>query len=868
MKASQSGHCLSNVQEDHGGLTVVKSKLLDSFFLTLEREPERIFCTVYKDPFIPKEISFAAIAAFVEKRASILENFAPERGLVFVVHDDPIEQMAWWIAIVYSGRIPGLLTPPTPKLDSEKYGKDLAATLTAHTNASLIVAEKYEEITTGTQSHRILIMHNISASSGSGASALLPPYREPSSPLLFQQSSGTTGLRKGILLSEESVTRQLDTYAQAIKLTDNDCIVSWLPLYHDMGLVACFLLSLYTTTPFVLTSPFTWLTDPAWLIRAVFRHRGTLCWMPNFAFCFMADQVDISTLPTDALKTLRMVISCAEPILPNSVERFEVAFSPLGLAIGICAGCYAMAETTYAVTQSHPGHGIAVETVDTRRLWRDQIAVPSLDGKKRLAGSGHVLEGTEVRIGVGLMDGQVDEIYIRSHSAMSGYFGVGTERKAFDQNGWYASGDFGYLRKGELFIIGRIKDQIIRAGVNIDPGDIEIILGEIKEVKAGRIAAFGIPNEREGTEDIVVIAEFAGKQVTDMSAVLDSCRKLAVQQLLVPPQRIEFVRSGWLIKSSSGKISRVQNREKYLRMCTQRLLKTICVGEYVDDIDEDLKDSFAYFGDSSRIRGPVDLSYPGRVRVGNWVSLGRRGRIVMQTDTSQLERFGRQHYTDADFEYASEFYRKWDSMLTIGDGTQIGNDYCISCWCRIDIGRHVLISDRVFITDALHRHESMNVPILVQSMSEGRPICIDNGAWIGVGVTILPGVHIGKNALIGAGSVVSKNVPDGAVVVGNPARVVRMVPPSISQKKQRAVQTTENRELARKVARVCAEIIGEPVQQGDSLFTSGRMDSILTQHLLINLEILFGKIDSASLLGSRADTPTEIAHQLSLIISN
>jgi acyl-CoA synthetase (AMP-forming)/AMP-acid ligase II len=231
-----------------------------------------------------------------------------------------------------------------------------------------------------------------------------------------------------------------------------------------------------------------------------------------------------------------------------------------------------MAENVFAVTQSPPGTRPRVEEVDPLALEAEGRA-RRLPGGRAVASSGRVIDRTEVVVcgddGRALDDGEVGEIALRGACLMDGYFGIGADRPALDAAGWCATGDLGYQRDGELFVIGRRKDIIIRAGRNIDPTRLEAAAGEIAGLKPGRAVAFAVPNAAEGTEDIVILAEAeaegaapdAGREKRLRAAVVEACQLEAG----LAPQAVRILPPGWLLKSSSGKLSRALCREKYLQ---------------------------------------------------------------------------------------------------------------------------------------------------------------------------------------------------------------------------------------------------------------------------------------------------------------
>jgi acyl-CoA synthetase (AMP-forming)/AMP-acid ligase II len=331
--------------------------------------------------------------------------------------------------------------------------------------------------------------------------------------VLLQHSSGTTGLQKGVALSHAAVLSQVESYARAIRLTAADVVVSWLPLYHDMGLIAGFILPILSRIPLVLMSPFDWVRAPYRLFQAVSSYHGTLTWLPNFAYNFCAQKVRDRDLAGVDLSSWRAVINCSEPIHASSHRQFIERFAPFGLHPQAIAASYAIAENVFAVTQGGIGAPLAVDTVNLRKFMTEGVAEPSSPGEGALplVSSGRAIDGTHVRVidpkGIDLPDRVIGEIAIRSNCMLTGYYNRPdlTQRAFLD--GWYRTGDLGYLVAGELFVTGRMKDLIIVGGKNIYPQDLERLAGDVPGVHPGRVVAFGVYSEAAGTEEVVLLAE-------------------------------------------------------------------------------------------------------------------------------------------------------------------------------------------------------------------------------------------------------------------------------------------------------------------------------------------------------------------------
>ena len=320
--------------------------------------------------------------------------------------------------------------------------------------------------------------------------------RKGSDAFLLQHSSGTTGLQKPVLLSNKAVIDHVDNYAEAINFTDSDKIVSWLPLYHDMGLIAAYHLPLAYGITSVQIDPFEWVLAPMLLMEAISKEKGTVAWLPNFAYNMMADKIPDDELEDINLASWRLVINCSEPVRHESHMRFFHRFEKYGFKQSSLSACYAMAETTYAVTQTEPG--VLPNALPVDRLLLAQGTVEVIDDlqKARMCvSSGSLIKGCQIRIvdenRNDVETGKVGEIAIQSVSMFDCYRNYPEKTAEVLENGWYYSGDFGFLYNGEYYIIGRKKDIVIVAGNNIYPEDVEDTVSKVEGVIPGRVVAFG-----------------------------------------------------------------------------------------------------------------------------------------------------------------------------------------------------------------------------------------------------------------------------------------------------------------------------------------------------------------------------------------
>jgi acyl-CoA synthetase (AMP-forming)/AMP-acid ligase II len=347
-----------------------------------------------------------------------------------------------------------------------------------------------------------------------------------------------------------------------------------------MGLIAGFILPILSRIHLVLMSPFDWVRAPVKLLQAITTYRGTLCWLPNFAYNFCAQKIRTRDLEHVELSSLRAVINCSEPMHWESHRLFVERFQPYGFLPEALATCYAMAENVFAVTQGGIKAPVTVDLIDAVAFSKQQIARPIAETSMgetsfslKMLSAGQPIDHTTVRVvdihGADLPERHVGEIALQSDCMLSGYYKrPDLTQKAF-LDGWYLTGDLGYLASGELYVSGRKKDLIIVGGKNIYPQDIERLASEVDGVHPGRVVAFGVYNAQSGTEDAVLVAELDNLTVRsqdDLDKISEQIRQRVSQGSDISLRQIELVERNWLVKTSSGKIARSANRDKFLQI--------------------------------------------------------------------------------------------------------------------------------------------------------------------------------------------------------------------------------------------------------------------------------------------------------------
>jgi fatty-acyl-CoA synthase len=487
---------------------------------------------------------------------------------------------------ILRGSIPTIMPFLTEKLSPEQYRTSLASLFEITSPAAVVTYPEFlGEVQQAIKPHGsvrvVLVSNQINAlpelDTPSFESGI---KRSPEDIAVLQHSSGTTGLQKGVALSHMAIFNQLDSYSRALKLNASDVIISWLPLYHDMGLIAGFLLPILFQVPLVLLSPFDWVRAPYKLLHAVSSYKGTLSWLPNFAFNFCAQKIRPRDLEGIDLSTWRAVSNCSEPMYWKSHQMFLDRFQPYGFRTSALTTCYAMAENVFAVTQGGIDEPVTVDRISHQGLLVDRIAVPPKTDQDNInmLSAGRPIDNTQVRIlnqhHTEIVDRLLGEIAISSDCMLTGYYNRPDLNSKVFHDGLYLTGDLGYIAQGEVFITGRKKDLIIVGGKNIYPQDLENLASEVVGVHPGRVIAFGVPNEATGTEDVVIIAEvdradkdLVGREFEnspDLDRISDEIRMRVTRGSDIALRLVKLVKRGRLIKTSSGKIARRANREQYL----------------------------------------------------------------------------------------------------------------------------------------------------------------------------------------------------------------------------------------------------------------------------------------------------------------
>jgi len=542
-------------------------------------QPERTHIILLSEDGGEDPISYARLAAAAHAvAAGLLARGAPMGSRVALMLPTGLDFFAAFYGALYAGCVPVPLYPPARPAQLEEHLRRIAGIL-ANAGARWFVADPRARAFAQALSGQCPSLAGIVtvADLARPETAAPLPLSVAGDLAFIQYTSGSTGDPKGVALTHANLLANIRAMRRAAQATPADVFVSWLPLYHDMGLIGAGLGSMAIGCPLVLMSPLAFLARPARWLEAISRHRGTLSAAPNFAYEICANKLSDADLAGLDLSCWRMACNGAEAVSPVTLERFATRLAPHGLRREALAPVYGLAECSVGLAFPPPGRGPRIDRVARRALADDGIAQPvPADAPHAQAqsvpGCGHALPGHEIRIvaaaGWPLPERRVGRIQFRGPSATAGYFeNPAATAKLLDghEGGWLNTGDLGYLADGELFVTGREKDIIIRGGHNIHPQELEEAVGRIGGVRAGNVAVFPVTNAGAGTEGLVVLAEMRTADAAAQTPIRAEIERLAVELTGLPADDVVLAPPGTILKTSSGKIRRAACRAAYER---------------------------------------------------------------------------------------------------------------------------------------------------------------------------------------------------------------------------------------------------------------------------------------------------------------
>ncbi|HVT58380.1 MAG TPA: AMP-binding protein [Thermoanaerobaculia bacterium] len=555
------------------------------------RHPRRRHILFYPgdlDDGAPEELTYGELDRRASAVAAGLAGLGIESGqAVGLMLPSGLDYFAAFCGALYAGAVPVPLYPPARRSQIEDHLRRQAGILRTSEAAALVT---FPEVLTvarllGAQVPGLSRVATVAELSGAAAAAAAaragadpggsgsrPPVVRGEDVAFMQFTSGSTGRPKGVVLTHANLLANLRAIGEAVAIAPEDVVVSWLPLYHDMGLIGSWMASLYYGLPLVLMSPLSFLARPVRWLEALSRHRGTLSAAPNFAYELCARKIDEADLQGLDLSSWRCALNGAEPVSPEAIRRFGERFARCGFRSTAMLPVYGLAECSLALTIPIPGRGPVVDAVWREPLERsgraDPCAAPEGDPRAlHFVGCGVPLPGHEVRVvgAAGHEAGEREEgrLQFRGPSATSGYFRDDEATRQLRDGDWLDSGDRAYAVGREIFITGRSKDIIIRAGRNLYPHELEEAVGQVPGVRRGCVAAFGSADPATGTERLVVVAETREREEAARERLREAVLEKTVDLLGAPADEVVLAPPHAVPKTSSGKVRRSACRDLY-----------------------------------------------------------------------------------------------------------------------------------------------------------------------------------------------------------------------------------------------------------------------------------------------------------------
>ena len=545
----------------------------EALFHFAQRDPDRVHIQLRLENGEMCPITYSgllsessAVAAALQQRAGV----RPGDRIALMLPTAPSFFPAFFGAVL-SGAVPVPLYPPWRPDRIEEYAQRQAKII-ADSGARVLVT--FQEVgrlarLLGSQVpglESVLTLDSLGKATGPVVRPL------PRDVAFIQYTSGSTGDPKGVVLTHSNLIANIRAISEALEINSRDVGVSWLPLYHDMGLIGAWLSCLYLGVPIVIMSPQAFLTRPERWLWAIHRYRATLSAAPNFAYELCMRRVEERNLEGLDLSCLRATLNGAEPVQPETLEGFSRRFQPYGLRAEALMPVYGLAESSLAVTIPPLRRRPLLDPIDRGALEGTGRAEPASGQSVNpltFVSAGRPLAGHQVRIvgraGNPLPDRVQGHIQCRGPSVMQGYFGRAEATAEVLEEGWLKTGDLGYLADGELFVTGRVKDIIIQGGRNIYPQELEHIAGDVEGVRRGCVAAFGVSGRRLAGERLVLVAETRRTEPEQKEKLAAAIRERMDSQLGVPLDEVVLVPPQSVPKTSSGKIRRDNCRRLYLQ---------------------------------------------------------------------------------------------------------------------------------------------------------------------------------------------------------------------------------------------------------------------------------------------------------------
>jgi 1-acyl-sn-glycerol-3-phosphate acyltransferase len=544
----------------------------------VRRHPDRPHIVLQDEEGGERVVTYAELdqAARAVAAGLIERGLEPGRAAAIMLPTG-VEYFYSFFGILLAGGIPVPIYPPARASQIEDHLKRHSGILTNALTEVLITVPQAKPLALLLKPRVATLKHVVTPEElmkGSGTFATAHRAK-PQDIAMLQYTSGSTGNPKGVVLTHSNLLINIRAMGRALRVTPADVFVSWLPLYHDMGLIGAWMGSLIYGFKYPVMSPLTFLSRPESWLKTIHRHGGTLSGGPNFCYELCLRRIQEADVEGLDLSTWRFAFNGAEPVSPDTMEAFAKRFARYGFRAGATAPVYGLAEATLGVAFPPPLRGPKLDRVDKDEFMNNGRAVPvSPDQQENertltFVACGLPIPGHQIRVvdgtGSELPERAEGHIQFSGPSVTSGYYRNPEATRELLHGEWMNTGDYGYVAEGDIHITGRIKDTIIRAGRNIHPYELEEAVGNLEGIRKGCVAVFGSQDARVGTEKIVVLAETRETDSAKREELRARINDLAVSLIGTAPDDIMLAPPQTVLKTSSGKIRRAASREVYER---------------------------------------------------------------------------------------------------------------------------------------------------------------------------------------------------------------------------------------------------------------------------------------------------------------
>lgn len=546
--------------------------LVDVLDWHAQKQPDRLHINIYTEGELREKISFRGLKYGAEAVAAGLQSYGVEPGrTVALMLPTSQDYFFSFFGVLQSGAVPVPLYPPARPGQIEEHLRRHITILKNCQATTLITIAEVLPLAYLLKAHVETLDHVVTVDQLTDCGgAYTASSARPDDTAFLQYTSGSTGNPKGVVLSHANLLANIRAMGRCIQAHSGDVFVSWLPLYHDMGLIGAWLGSLYYGSQLVIMPPLSFLVHPERWLWAIHRHRGTLSASPNFGYEYCLKKIDARDLEGLDLSSWRLAFNGAEPVSPETVINFPERFRAYGFRSETMTPVYGLAESSVGLAFPTIGDGAVIDRVDREQFIRSGRAVPAdkADNKSlQFVACGRPLEGHRIRI-VDEGDSELGErregrLQFQGPSTTSGYFRNREQTKLLFHGTWLDSGDMAYLADGSVYITGRIKDIIIRGGRNIYPHEVEEMLGKITGIRKGCVAVFGSRDQVSAMERMVVVAETREKNAKRLQQLYTEVNNSVTDLLGLPPDQILIVPPHTVLKTSSGKLRRSAICELY-----------------------------------------------------------------------------------------------------------------------------------------------------------------------------------------------------------------------------------------------------------------------------------------------------------------